>query len=247
VKYHLVKLFLIVISFIASTAFAQVKSQVGWMSKFGIAGGLTATWMFPNYDEINKQLPAFGINEEFSGGILTWGGSGYVYLMIVDDFRVGGMGFGGSQSISATINGFNKEVKYGLSGGTFSIEYTLPFIKRIGISLGGMIGGGKLSVELYQNNDEFSWQGTWDEFDNPEGSKNISRRIENNYLTLTPTLNIDVPLTRYFAIRIGSGYQFSMNESWTIENDRTLNNAPSSLNGDAFFIQTGIYLGFFAY
>ena len=243
----MIKNTLLVILLIASTSFAQLRSQIGWMSKFGIAGGINATWMFPNYDEINKQLPAFGINEELSGGLLTWGGSGYVYLMIVDDLRIGGMGFGGSQSVSSISNGFNREVKYGLSGGAFTIEYTLPFIKRVGVSLGSMLGGGKLTVDLFQNNDDFSWQETWDEFNNPEGTENISRRIENNYITLSPTVNIDIPLTRFFAIRIGSGYQFTMSESWTIENDKTLKSVPSSLNGDAFFIQTGIYLGFFAY
>ncbi len=237
----------LIIFLIASTSFAQLSSQVGWMSKFGIAGGLTATWMFPNYDEINKQLPAFGINDELSGGLLTWGGSGYVYLMIVDDLRIGGMGYGGTQSVSSSSNGFNREVKYGLSGGAFSIEYTLPFIKKVGVSLGGMIGSGKLTIDLYKNIGDFSWQKTWDEFDMPERTDNISRRIENNFITLTPTINIDIPLTRFFAIRIGSGYQFTMSESWTIENDKTFKDVPSSLNGDAFFIQTGIYLGFFAY
>lgn len=243
----MIKNTLLVIFLIASVSFAQMRSKVGWMSKFGIAGGLTTSWMFPNYDEINKQLPAFGINDKLSGGLLTWGGSGYVYLMIVDDLRVGGMGFGGSQLVLSNSNGFNREVKYGLSGGAFTIEYTLPFIKRVGVSLGGMIGGGKLTVNLFKNTDDFSWQETWDEFNNPVGTENINRRIENNYLTLTPTINIDVPLTRFFAIRIGSGYQFTMSESWTIENGKTLRNVPSSLNGDAFFIQTGIYLGFFAY
>ncbi len=239
----------IVLVLLASISFAQMRSQVGWMSKFGVGGGVTATWMFPNYDDINSQLPAFGINEKLSGGLLTWGGSGYVYLMIVDDLRIGGMGFGGSQSVFSNSSGFNREVKYSLGGGAFTIEYTLPFIKKIGVSIGGMIGGGKLEIDLYQNNDDFAWQETWNEFNNPDPavSQNISRRIENNYITLTPTINIDVPLTRFFAIRIGSGYQFTMSESWTIENDKTLNDVPSSLNGDAFYIQTGIYLGFFSY
>ena len=234
----------IVLVLLASISFAQMRSQVGWMSKFGVGGGVTATWMFPNYDDINSQLPAFGINEKLSGGLLTWGGSGYVYLMIVDDLRIGGMGFGGSQSVFSNSSGFNREVKYSLGGGAFTIEYTLPFIKKIGVSI-----GGKLEIDLYQNNDDFAWQETWNEFNNPDPAvfQNISRRIENNYVTLTPTINIDVPLTRFFAIRIGSGYQFTMSESWTIENDKTLNDVPSSLNGDAFYIQTGIYLGFFSY
>ena len=247
VKNQILKIVFISTFLCASLSFAQTKSQVGWMSKFGVAGGLTASWMFPNYDEINKQLPNFGISEELSGGLLTWGGSGYVYLMFVDDLRIGGMGFGGTQSVLSSSNGFEKEVKYGIGGGAFTIEYTLPFIKRVGVSLGAMIGGGKLTIEQFQNKGDFSWQNTWDVFNSNSGTKNISRRMENNYVTLTPTINIDVPLTRFFAIRVGSGYQFTMNEGWTIENDKTLSNAPSSLNGDAFFIQTGIYLGFFAY
>ena len=217
------------------------------MSKFGLAGGLTATWMYPNYDDINKQLPALGINEKLEGGLLVWGGSGYVYLMVIDNIRIGGMGFSGSSSVSNYVNGFNREVKYGLSGGAFTIEYTLPFVKRIAVSVGGMIGGGKLTIEQYQNKGDYSWQNTWDEFNETEGTREISNRIINNYFTLTPTLNIDVPLTRFFALRIGTGYQFTMNESWTIDNNQTLNGVPGSLNGDAFFIQTGIYLGFFAY
>jgi hypothetical protein len=230
-----------------SFTFAQMKSQVGWMSKFGIGGGVNATWVFPNYDEINKQLPALGIDEKFSGGLLTWGGSGYIYLMIIDDLRIGGMGFGGSQSVSTNSAGFNREIIYSLGGGAFTIEYTLPFIKRVGISVGGMIGGGKLTLEQYQNSESFSWQETWDDFENPNNLRNISNIIENNYITITPTINIDIPLTRFFAIRIGSGYQFTTGDSWTINNNQTLNNVPSSLSGDAFFIQTGIYLGFFAY
>ena len=217
------------------------------MSKFGLAGGLTATWMFPNYDDINKQLPALGINDKFEGGLLVWGGSGYVYLMVVDNVRIGGMGYGGSSSVANYVDGYNREIIYGLGGGAFTIEYTFPFIKRIAVSVGGMIGGGKLTIEQYQNNSNFSWQNTWDEFNNTEGTRDISRRIMNDYFTLTPTLNVDVPLTRFLAIHVGAGYQFTMSESWTVDNDQLLSGVPGSLNGDAFFIQTGIYLGFFAY
>ena len=232
---------------VSSVSFGQFSKQAGWMSKFGLAGGLTATWMFPNYDDINKQLPALGINEIFEGGLLVWGGSGYVYLMVVDDVRIGGMGFSGSSIVTNSINEFNREIRYSLGGGAFTIEYTLPFVKRIAVSFGAMIGGGNLTIEQYQNNGDFSWQDTWDEFNVTEGTRNIGRRIKNNYFTLTPTLNIDIPLTRFFAIRVGTGYQFTMNENWTVDNDQTINDVPGSLNGDAFFVQTGIYLGFFAF
>ena len=103
------------------------------------------------------------------------------------------------------------------------------------------------SCIIFQNKNDFAWQETWNEFNNLNGTDNISRKMENSYFTISPTINIDVPLTRFFALRVGSGYQFTLNESWTIENAKTLKNVPSSVNGNAFFIQTGIYLGFFAY
>ena len=157
------------------------------MSKFGIAGGINATWMFPNYDEINKQLPAFGIDDELSGGLLTWGGGGYVYLLIVDDLRVGGMGFGGSQSVSSNSNGYHNEVKYGMSGGAFTVEYTLPFVKRIGISVEGMIGGGKLTVDIFKNNDDREMI-HFDEkftliFDGEKRSRRVLSKLELNEIT----------------------------------------------------------------
>lgn len=240
--------FLILSFLILSTlCYGQVSRQVGWMSKFGMAGGLNASWMFPGYEDVNSQLPDLGISEKFEGGLLTWGGSGYVYLMIIDDVRIGGTGFGGSSVVSSNDGGYNKEVEYGIGGGAFSIEYTLPFIKRIAVSVGGMFGAGKVTIDVYQNNSSFSWQNTWNEFNNSESTSNTSRRMKNNYLTATPMINIDVPLTRFLAIRFGTGYQFSFNQKWTIENNQDLSGVPSSLNGDAFYIQTGIYLGFFAY
>ena len=236
-------LFLLAASFLS----AQMRSQIGWMSKFGVAAGVNASWVFPNFDEINTQLPSFGISETFDAPILTWGGGGYIYLMIVDNVRVGGMGFGGSQSLSAVVDGFNREAKFSIGGGAFSVEYTLPFVKKIGVSVGAMIGGGSISLELYQNQGDFTWQNTWDEFKTKGGSENISRIMVDNYFAFTPTVNVDIPLTRFFAVRVGTGYQLSMNENWTIDNEKALSNVPSSLNGDGFFIQTGIYLGFFAY
>ena len=240
----------IILLFLLTTAtFAQMSSQIGWMSKFGLAGGANASWIFPNYDEINKQLPEFGINEKFSGGLLTWGGSGYVYLMIIDNLRIGGMGFGGSQSLNTNTPNYNREVIYKIGGGAFTVEYSLPFIKKIGVSVGGMIGGGSLSVELYQFNINggIGWDDSWGIFNVRTGTKNFSRVMNCSYFTLTPTFNVDIPLTRFFAIRVGTGYQFTMNENWELANGQSLSGVPSSVNGDAFFIQTGIYLGFFAF
>jgi len=233
--------------FISVVNFAQMSNQVGWISKFGLAGGITASWYFPNYDAVNEQLPAFGIDESFTGGLFALGGAGYVYLMIIDNVRIGGMGFSGSQALTTSVAGYNREVIYSMGGGALSLEYTFPFIKRIAVSAGANFGGGSLRVELFQNKGSADWQSVWDDYNADDPSKNRATQMKNSFFTITPTVNVDVPLTRYIAVRAGAGYQFTLGNSWTIDNDQTLNNVPGNLNGNTFFIQTGLFVGFFAY
>ena len=42
------------------------------------------------------------------------------------------------------------EAIYSLGGGGLTVEYTLPFIKNIGVSVGAILGAGSMSLELYQ-------------------------------------------------------------------------------------------------
>ena len=71
--------------------------------------------------------------------------------------------------------------------------------------------------------------------------------MSNAFFTITPTLNIDIPITRFIAFRIGGGYVLTLGDSWKIENGQELLNVPSQLSGNSFYIQTGIFFGFFAF
>jgi hypothetical protein len=48
-------------------------------------------------------------------------------------------------------------------------------------------------------------------------------------------------------LRLGVGYQLTFGDKWTADNDQPLQDVPSDLNGNAFFIQSGIFIGFFAF
>jgi hypothetical protein len=48
-------------------------------------------------------------------------------------------------------------------------------------------------------------------------------------------------------LRIGAGYQLSFGSDWTADNDQNLSNVPSDLNGNSFFIQSGLFIGFFSF
>lgn len=243
------KILFAVLIFLSSTSlFAQEGEDVGWVARFGAAGGFSPTLVFPNVDAINQQLTKLNI-PTLSNGMFIYGGGGFAYIMLVDNLRLGGMGLSGTQSSNGVIEGLNVEVKYSYGLGGFTAEYTLPFINKIAVSLGAIIGVGSSSVEVFQNADNFDWNTAWSAFSPITSSIdwNKSRKYSNTFFTITPTLNIDIPLDRFIAFRVGGGYIFSTNNEWKVDNDKILRSVPSDLKSNSFFIQTGIFFGLFAF
>jgi len=238
------KLFIIII-ILSCNLFSQDKKYFD--APFGGGGGYTPGWIFVNLDELNKQLVGFGSGQLSTSGFYTSGGAGFIYVGFVPSLRIGGMGFGGSTSESSLLNGFEREAIYHISGGGLTLEYTLPFIKNIAVSVGAVIGGGSIQIDLYRNAGNFDWQSMWSEISSTDSSQNLSRRLNNSFFLLSPTINIDIPLYRFISFRLGGGYQFALGENWEIENEKELSNVPSKLNGNSFFIQSGIFIGFFSY
>lgn len=187
------------------------------------------------------------INSEFAfdtDGVITYGGGGYAYIMFIDNLRIGGSGFAGSRSESSG----NSEVSYSIGGGGITVEYTLPFIKRIAVSPGFMLGAGSIEMEISRNNGSLKWSGVWNDFAQSDiNTSNLTRRLTNSYYMFSPTLNVDIPFNRFLAFRIGAGYQMTFSDEWTVDNNQSISGVPSDLNGNSFFIQTGLFVGFFAF
>ena len=83
--------------------------------------------------------------------------------------------FGSAEWVSAvrllnrlTIGNINKEVKYSIGIGGFTAEYTLPFINKIAVSPGVVIGGGSIEIDAYRNSGNFEWDEVWTELSNDE-------------------------------------------------------------------------------
>lgn len=239
---------LIIISLIVSAAaFAQESRYFD--APFGGGGGFTPGLIFPNLDPLNKVLP--GDFPRLTGkAVFTTGGAGFFYIGLIKFLRVGGGGFGGSTSeiVESPTDNYRREVRYSIGGGGLTLEYTIPFVRNFGISVGAMIGGGGIKAEIYKNKGEFSWNDLTGEFGSPPSqTDDVSRTISGSYWLITPMINFDIPVYRFVSIRVGGGYQLSLGESWKIENDQELKDVPSDFNGNSFFIQTGIFLGFFAF
>jgi len=211
---------------------------------FGGGIGYVPAWYIPNIDPINNQLNQIGMPELSTSGFYSSGIAGYLYVGFVKNLRIGGMGYGGSLSTSDE----NREVIYSLGGGGVTLEYTLPFIKDLGISVGAAIGAGNLELDIYRNSESFNWEGTWGEFSNSDSTTgSFNRKLKNNYWMFTPTINLDYPIYRFVSLRLGVGYQITFADEWTADNDKPVSGIPSDLNSNSFFIQSGIFIGFFSY
>ncbi len=223
---------------------AQDYEKVGLISKFGAAVGFTPVWTIPNVSTMNSYLQGFGVENINTSGFIGYGGSGYIYVLVVKNLRVGGIGFGGTTTLSSSNNNSRSAEYYSGMGG-LTIEYTLPFVKDIAISVGGIIGGGSTSINLYQNSGPQNWDNIWTDFNSP--SLNQRRELKNAFFTITPTINLDYPINRFIAFRIGGGYTIPFSTSWEADNGNEINNLPGNLSSNSFFIQTGIFIGFFAF
>lgn len=228
---------------------AQEGEDVGWVARFGIAGGVNPAYLFPNMDDLNLKAKNLGLDELSNSGMVIWGGGGYAYIMVIDNLRLGGVGYSGSVSSSKDFNTINRQLDYSFGLGGVTVEYTLPFINRIAVSIGSIIGVGSQSIEEYENWGNFTWDNSSPQppYSSIAGAPGGYTKVTNTFFTVVPTLNIDVPISRFMAVRLGGGYIMNFNDKWKANNDRDIAGVPSSLTENNFFIQTGIYFGFFAF
>ncbi len=231
------------VSLIIITAFSAYPQESSFYdAPFGGGGGYTPFWFVPDMNTVNAQVKAFGVPAFSKSGLFVSGGGGFIYLGVVKNLRIGGMGFGGSTSNSADISGVNKEIDYSLSGGGLTVEYTIPYISFAAVSVGAILGRGSLEISAFSNNGSKSWDNLW-----TENSPKFNSVITNKYWIVNPTVNVEIPAYRMLAFRIGVGYQFTLGSKWTYDNGRALTGAPSGINGNSFFIQTGVFVGLFSF
>jgi hypothetical protein len=241
------KRILLILFVIAGAGFMFAQESSYFDSPFGGGIGYNPGWYKPNIDGLNAKVTGLGIPEVGKNGVFTSGGGGFLYIGFVKNLRIGGMWASGSTSQEAFVQGFRREADYSIGMGAFSIEYTLPFVKDAGISIGALIGGGTQKLEVYQSRFPDKWDDLWGDFSQNASTKDVTRIFKNSYFLLSPTINVDIPLYRFLSFRLGAGYAMKFGTAWTVDNNRSVSDTPSDLTGDSFFIQTGIYIGFFSF
>ena len=184
------KIFLLIVILLTLASLIKAQGSKMFDAPFGMGGGYLPTWNFINTYELNNTLLSANFPAVTKSGFFSSGGAGFVYIGFVPNLRIGGMGFGGSTSEKTLAGNENRETVVSISGGGVTIEYTFPFIKNVGVSLGTLIGGGSYQIELFKNSGSFSWNEIINEIGTSTAPANYNRRLINNFFLISPAINI---------------------------------------------------------
>jgi hypothetical protein len=234
--------------------FEDVKPKEESYKYFGVGGGFTASFLYPDFSALNDQLQAsnFGV-DKLSGGVFLGGGEGFVAIPIIPNLRAGIFGMAGSKTIDKTIENINssghnvtRSIQYGVGLTGIMLGYGIkPFNSLSLVVLPGVNAGfGRLTIDMYQG-DSVDWggikPGQYNEY-------NWFNRAETSLWYVQPNVSFEFAFTMFTMIRANVGYnlQLSGDSSWKLNNNADLKNI-SNVNIKGLSFQIGLYLGLFNY
>ena len=217
--------------------------------KVGIFIGFTPGWLNLNMKPINEFIVGGNGAPLDDNGVVMLGGAGAIYILVIRNFRVGGMGMSGSSSSTLTDqNGVRRDAELGTGFGGFTFEYVFPIFRRFDIAVGTMIGWGSLNLTLRQNiGGTNSWTGEQEIFGTwpPTTLTNLTRRLSGSFFTLVPAVNLEYAPLGWLGLRLGASYVVMTAASWDVDGNYDLVGVPGDVSGSGFMINGGILIGTF--
>lgn len=211
---------------------------------FAIGGGATLSFMFINFDDMNKFIITKDLvtDKKLEGPMIMTGGTGFTGLPWVPNMRVGVSGMSGTSKVTYEIGTMKKEVDYTVSSFGLNFDYGIVLTKSLALLPGVGVNFGSTTIEYINNGQDLTWE-------TPNGLTNsYIARMNNDYIMLQPSLNLEWAALDYLAVRIGGGFSYQVNASeWTLNNNDKVLNAPDGLKLSAPYAQIGILVGLFNY
>jgi hypothetical protein len=221
----------------------------GTAPKVGLFVGFTPAWLKVDVAPVNEFLAGTGAVPLKNNGIFMVGGAGSIYILVIKNFRVGGMGLSGSTSSSGIdAGGIRRDVQLAVGLGGLTFEYVVPIVRRLDFAFGSMVGWGSTTISLRQYaggnhtwSDEQSLFGSW-----PPGSAiSTERTLSGSFLALVPSVSFEYAVLGWLAFRLGASYNLMLAPSWSVDGEYDLSGVPSSVKGNGFMVNAGIFVGTF--
>jgi hypothetical protein len=218
--------------------------------KIGGAGGFTQNILFLDLAPLNSFLTKSQAASLGEDPILLLGGQGYGYIMLIPNLRIGGLGAGGSiDSKRIDTLGVIRDVNLSVTYGGVSIDYVIPIVPRLDVTLGLMLGSGGMTVTMTRDHGTAKvWDDIWDDYGivSP-ASDEFTRRLAGSFFVYQPSLQVEYALLRWIGVRLGVGYYGVAGGDWRMDDKYEILNVPSSISGKGWMLNTGIFVGTFVY
>ena len=244
--------------FISTLTFAQEKDEDeplpppkrSGTTKIGGAAGFTQGLLFLNMDPINEIMRRENLAEFSNNGLVMFGGQGYAYVMFVPNLRIGYMGMSGhmlSKTLALSSNATREvELSVGYSG--LSLDYTIPLVPRLDLTVGVLFGGGSMDLKFtrsYGMGQE--WLRTWDDFgfSNPAGE--YQGKLTGSFFVYQPSVNFEFSLLRWVGLRAGLTYLGMSGSDWKRDQKYDVYGVPDNVSGKGWMLHSGIFVGTFVF
>lgn len=219
-------------------------------AKVGAVGGFTTQWLFLDVAPVNDFLKSASAPTLSTGGVFLYGGAGSAYIMLFKNFRVGGIGMGGSISSSALDQTSNvrRDVKLSAGYGAVTLEYVVPIVPRLDLVTGIALGAGGIDLELRKSNGQTS---TWDgeasslKANDLTAAGSITRTLNGHFFIWSPSVSLEYAFLGFMGVRAGVSYLGMSSPSWKVDDNYDLLNVPSSVSGKGVTVNLALLVGTF--
>lgn len=218
-------------------------------AKIGGAGGFTSSLLFIDVGPINEVLRGANAAEIGRNAMLLYGGQGYGYIMLVKNLRVGGMGMSGTVKTKSLVGSTRRDVEITVGYGGVTVDYVIPIVSRLDISIGTLLGGGGMDIKMTRDKgNPKEWDNLWNEYgENDYPVYEYSRTLSGSFFIYTPSVNLEFAILRWLGIRAGVSYHGMAGGSWKLDDKHDVYGVPSSINAKGWMINGGVFLGTFVF
>lgn len=246
--------FLLLLCVAASTLSAQeepIPPKRSQMAKVGLFGGFTPGWLNVDVQPFNDFITHAGGAALASGGMFMYGGGGAIYIIVLPNVRLGGVGMSGSLKSTAVdaVSGIRRDAQLDAGFGGLTIEYVVPFTERLDLAMGGMLGWGGVDLTMRATNGSANlWNNEYKMFNSPNlpsPTNNLTRVYSGKFFVVVPSVNLEYSFLGWLGGRIGVSYVGMFFPSWQVDGNYDFLEVPSSVSGKGFMVQAGLFLGTF--
>ena len=214
--------------------------------QLGAGGGPYFGLMQLSVPELDAQLALMGL-EGMPDWLPAYGGGGTIHI---GRFLIGGMGYSGTHSTSATAAGIAREAEVTVGRAGLVLGY-IKAISNMKLTLGGLIGFGSLDARIRRSpQGSADWTDVWEYFDTAFTGTvdavdlSVSSRLTADYFWAEPFVSLRYWVIPLVALDLTAFYSYGKIGAGKLkENDRSIAGSPEiDLSGMGF--RVGLFFGF---